>query len=158
MHNLLNAASMQYRRAFFLSRDLDANGDPDSGSSGRVADSMAERIVDCIFFKDETDIGENTEGSEEFQKSFETRFPRTKDGQSLADFKLYGRIFKHPCSFMVYSQTFQNLPSRVKQAVLTQMRKALAGNDPRITWLKSSECTKIEAILVETLPGWSGAR
>lgn len=154
MHNLLNAASMQYRRALFLSRILDPNCDPDTGSSGRVADGMAERIVDCIFFKDEADIGDNTAGSEEFQKSFESRFPRTKDGQSLADFKLYEHIFKHRCSYMVYSPVFQNLPSRVKQAVLSKMRKALAGNDTGVTWLKASECKKIEVILAETLPGW----
>jgi hypothetical protein len=154
MHNLFNTASMHYRRAFYLSRVLDTNGDPDAGSAGRVADGMAEKIVDCIFFKDEADLGENTDGNSEFQKIFESRYPRTKDGQSLADFKLYERIFKHPCSYMVYSPTFQNLPTRVKHAVITKMRNALAGNDPKITWLKPSECRKIDAILTETLPNW----
>jgi hypothetical protein len=154
MHNLLTAASMQYRCAIFLSRLLDPNAGPDSGSAGQVADSMADKIVDCLFFKDEADPGEGIEGGEDFQKSFEARFPRTRDGRSLADFKLYGRMFKHRCSYMVYSAAFRDLPPPVKRLVLEKMHLALAGNDPKYGWLKTSDTQKIAGILAETLPGW----
>ena len=155
-HNLLNAASMQYRRALFLSRVLDPDAKPDSGSAGLVADSMADKIVDCLFFKNEVDPGEGIEGGEDFQKSFEGTFPKTKDGHSLADFKLYGRIFKHRCSYMIYSDAFRDLPAEVNRRVLEKMRLALSGNNPACDWLKSSEKVKIEEILAETLPGWNG--
>ena len=154
MHNLLNAASMQYRRAIFLSRLLDPDADPDSGSAGKVADSMADKIVDCLFFKNEADPGEGIEGGEDFQKSFEARFPKTKDGHSLADFKLYGRIFKHRCSYMVYSEAFRNLPAEVKRLVLKKMRSALSGNEPQYGWLKATEKSRIGEILADTLPDW----
>jgi hypothetical protein len=52
MHNLLTAASLQYRRTHFLGRALDPAADPDEGSAGRVADGMAERIVACMLFQD----------------------------------------------------------------------------------------------------------
>ncbi|MEY3897281.1 MAG: hypothetical protein RLZZ214_2802, partial [Verrucomicrobiota bacterium] len=156
MHNLLTAASMQYRRAIFLSRLLDPNAGPDAGSAGQVAESVADKIVDCLFFKNEADPGEGIEGGEDFQKSFEARFPKTKDGRSLADFKLYNHIFKHRCSYMVYSEAFRNLPAPVKQLVIRKMRSALTGNDSAYDWIKVSEKQKIDAILAETLPEWNG--
>jgi hypothetical protein len=155
MHNLLTAASMQYRRAIFLSRLLDPSASPDAGSAGQVADSMADKIVDCLFFKGEADPGEDIEGGEDFQKSFEARFPKTKDGRSLADFKLYNHIFKHRCSYMVYSDAFRHLAAPVKQLVIRKMRSALTGNDSAYDWIKASEKRRIEAILSETLPGWN---
>jgi hypothetical protein len=42
----------------------------------------------------------------------------------------------------------------VKELVFGKMRKALAGEDERIDWLSGSERKKINAILIETLPGW----
>lgn len=154
MHSLLNSASLQYQRARYLSRALDPAADPDQGSAGRVADGMADKIVACLFFKDEADPGEGIEGGDDFQKAFTARFPRTSNGQSLADFQLYSRIFKNRCSYMVYSAAFRDLPPRVKAAVITRMRAALAGRDPAYDWLKASERKRIAAILEETLPDW----
>ncbi|MES2920518.1 MAG: hypothetical protein V4819_03175 [Verrucomicrobiota bacterium] len=154
MHNLLNAATLQYSRAAYLTRALDPQADPDAGSAGRVADGMAEKIVECLFFKDEADPGEGIEGGEEFQKMFESRYPRTRDGESLADFQLNNRIFKRRCSFMVYSSAFRNLPARVKSAVFAKMQAALSGEDPAFGWLKAPERKRIAAILAETLPDW----
>ena len=155
MHNLLNAASLNYRRSRHFSEIIDPGPDPDSGSAGSVADSWAKSITECIFFKDEADLDEGVEGDPAFQKAFAARFPATKDGKSLVDFRLYGRIFKHRCSYMVYSDAFRNLPAGVKSRVFARMRAALAGEDPDIGWLSSSERKKISAILEETLPGWN---
>ena len=56
-----------------------------------MADGAAEKIVASLFFKDEAEPGEGIEGNEDFQKAFAARYPRTADGQSLADFQLYDR-------------------------------------------------------------------
>jgi hypothetical protein len=154
MHNLLTAASMQYRRAHYLSMILDPDAKPDAGSAGLVADNMADKIVDCLLFKNEADPGEGIEGGEDFQRSFVARFPKTKDGRSLADFKLYGRLFKHRCSYMVYSDAFRNLPVEVKLLVLKKMRSALSGNQQQYGWLKATEKSRIVEILAATLPDW----
>lgn len=154
MHNLLNAASLNYRRSRHFSEVIAPNSDPDEGSAGGVADSWAKTITECIFFKDEADLDEGVEGDPLFQKAFAARFPKTKDGKSLADFRLYGHIFKHRCSYMVYSDAFAALHPGVKKRVFAKMRAALAGDDPDIDWLSSSERKKITAILEETLPRW----
>ena len=155
MHTLLNAATLNYRRSRHFAEIIGLNTDPDKSSAGKVADSWAEKITDCIFFKDEADLGEGVEGNAAFQNSFIARFPKTAAGDSLADFRLYGRIFKHRCSFMVYSDAFKNLPPTVKALVLGKMRKALAGDDARVDWLVASERKRIVVILSETLPGWN---
>ncbi len=154
MHNLLNAAAMQYRRAKFISQAIDPSADPDQGSAGRVADGAAAKIVECIFFKDEAEPGEDLVGGDEFQKSFTARFPKTKEGDSLAEFHLYSRIFKNRCSYMIYSQAFKVLPPRVKDSVFKQMKAVLAGEDSSFEYLKESERKRISAILKETVEGW----
>ncbi len=154
MHTLLNAASLNYRRSRHFSEIIDPGSDPDEGSAGKVAESWAEKITDCIFFRDEADLGEGVEGDAAFQNAFLARYPKTADGDSLADFRLYGRIFKHRCSYMVYSDAFVRLPPAVKDLVLENMRKAVAGESERINWLSESERNRIDLILAETLPGW----
>ncbi len=155
MHNLLNAASLNYRRSRHFSEIIDPGSDPDKGSAGGVADSWAKSITECLFYKDEVDLGEGVEGDPAFQKTFAARFPKTADGKSLADFRLYGHIFKHRCSYMVYSDAFTALPPSVKTRVFAKMRTALAGEDSEIDWLSASERKKIAAILDETLTGWN---
>jgi hypothetical protein len=154
MHNLLTAAAMRYRRAFHLGRAADSQGNPDEGAAGRVADGMADDIVNCLFFKDEADPGEDTEGAVAFQKAFAKEIPRTADGRSLVDFRLYQRLFKYRCSYMVYSDAFKEMPPRVRKAVQDRMKRTLAGKNPAVDWLSASERKRISAILAETLPGW----
>lgn len=154
MHTLLNAASLNYRRSRHFSEIIDPDSDPNDGSAGLVAESWADKITDYIFYKDEADLGEGVDGDEAFQNAFVERYPKTEDGDSLADFRLYGRIFKRRCSFMVYSDAFKGLPPTVKALVFSKMRAALDGENERIDWLSGSERKRIDGILTETLPGW----
>jgi hypothetical protein len=102
-------------------------------------------------------LGDNgIEGDPAFQEAFTRRFPKTKEGRSLADFQLNDRLFKHRCSYMIYSKTFDCLPPRVKSAVIARLHTVLEsepapGNHPAI---KASERRKISSILEQTLPAW----
>lgn len=155
VHNLLTAAGVNYRRARFLAQAVDPQADPDAGQAGRIADSAAEKLVDAILFRNEADLGEGLEGDGEFQREYLAQFPKSSSGRSLADFRLYGRIFKQRCSCMVYSSAFEHLPLRVKRAVMVRLKAALSDGDQEIApHLKSSEKRKIREILEETLPAW----
>ncbi len=153
-HALINAASLNYRRAYHFMKTVNPDGDPEAGSAGRVADSWAKKITDCFFFKDEADLGDGVEGSVAFQKAFLARYPKTEDGDSLAELRLYGRLFKNRCSYMVYSDAFAGLPEAVKKKVLARMKRVLAGDDPEVDWISGSERKRISIILEETLDGW----
>lgn len=156
MHNLLTAASLNYRRAWHMGRAIDPEGDPDAGAAGRVADGMADKINACLFFRDEAPLGEGIEGGEGFQRAYLALHPKSSTGESLADFQLYGRLFKNRCSTMVYSEAFRVLPDRVKRAVYDRMRQVLLGDEPPepYAYLKASERKRIVRILDDTHPGW----
>lgn len=154
MHTLMNAAAMNYRRALHFMEAINPGSDPNSGSAGQVAESWADKIVECMFFKNEADPGEGIAGNPGFQKAFFNQFPKTEEGDSLAEFRLYGRVFKNRCSFMVYSEAFQGLPVTVKAKVVARMRNVLDGTDPEIDWIAGSERKRISQILEETLEGW----
>ncbi|GAA5124361.1 hypothetical protein JIN84_12570 [Luteolibacter yonseiensis] len=151
-HNLLTAASMNYRRAEHLSKSVNPEADPDQGVAGRVADQAAKKIVDCFLFTGETGQGEDgVEGDEEFQQQFAAAIPRTAAGDSLADFQLNTRLFKYHCSYMVYSEAFRSLPDAVKTRVISRLQKVFlsttANTHPEI---KIPERQRIARILDET--------
>ena len=157
VHNTMAAAAVNYRRMRWLQQSLDPAADPDAGSAGRYADEAAARIVKLLLFDNEAELGEDgIAGNPAYQDAFVRRFPKTKDGRSLADFNLYDRLFKHRCSYMIYSAAFRALPERIRSAALGQLHEILTseptpGNHPDI---KASSRRRIASILSETLPGW----
>jgi len=152
-HNLLTAASMNYRRAYYLGKAMDPQGDPDQGSADRLADYAAAKIVQWFLFAGEADQGEDgVEGNDEFQRQFEASVPHAEDGASLADFQLNGRIFKHRCSYMIYSEAFRSLPVAVKKRVIAGLRKVLEApaDDDAYPDMKLPERRKTAGILHDT--------
>lgn len=152
-HNLLTAASMNYRRAFYLAKAVDPAADPDLGAAGRVASQAAEQIVNWFLFNGEADQGaDGVEGDEEFQRQFTAAIPRTAAGDSLADFQLNTRLFKNRCSYMIYSEAFRSLPDAVKTKVLVNLRKIFtsAAVDDEHPEIKVPERRRIARILDET--------
>lgn len=157
MHNLINAAAMNYRRSVYFMQTLNPDADATQGSAGDIADSGAKDIVDYLFFKDEADLGDGVEGDAGFQQAFVKRFPKCKDGESLAEFRLYGRIFKNRCSYMVYSEAFKGMPLGLKERVIARMKRVIAGEEEGFEYLNKSELKRIDNILDETLAGWKKA-
>lgn len=152
-HNLLTAATMNYKRTYFLSKAIDPDADPDSGSAGRVADQAARKIVEWFLFKGEAAIGDDgIQGDETFQKQFAALIPRTPEGMSLADFQLNSRLFKNRCSFMIYSEAFAGLPDSVKSRVLQGLKKVLDADviDDEYPDMKLSERRRTAKILDDT--------
>ncbi len=152
-HNLLTAASMNYRRAVYLAKAVDPDADPDQGVAGRVAEQAAEQIVEWFLFTGEAGQGEDgVEGNEEFQKQFAAAIPRTAAGDSLADFQLNTRLFKNRCSYMIYSEAFVALPDAVKNRVIGRLRKIMesATADDAHPEIKVPERQRIARILDET--------
>ena len=152
-HNLLTAASMNYRRAYYLGKAMSPEGNPDDGAAGRLADSAAAQIVDWFLFTGEADQGaDGVEGDEGFQKQFTASIPHTAGGESLGDFQLNGRLFKNRCSYMIYSEAFRLLPDAVKSRVITGLRKIIESptTDDAHADMKLPERHRIARILDET--------
>lgn len=152
-HNLLNSATLHYKRAYYLSKSIDPAGDPDKGSAGRVAVQSAQRIVEWFLFKGETTLGEDgVDGSEAFQQQFAAQIPQSKSGDSLADFQLNTRLFKNRCSYMIYSQAFRSMPPTIQQHVRDGLKKVLDAPNTNDDFpdMKLSERRRVATILRET--------
>ena len=155
--NQLQAASFQFQRFLWLRQTLDSNVRATDATSREHLTHAARPIVDLLFFKDEAPLGpDGIEGSVAFQRAYIKRFPKSSDGRSLADFRLYERLFKYPCSTMVYSEAFDHLPKPLRQEVIRQMHEVLTSepspeNHPQ---LSASTRKKIQRILKDTLEGW----
>jgi hypothetical protein len=92
------------------------------------------------------------EGSDAFTEAFKARGVKTGKGKSLRDFRLYGRIFKNRCSYMIHSMAFKGLPELVKERIFYHLRQEL--DKEAENHLSSREKTTLLGILEETVPGF----
>jgi hypothetical protein len=100
------------------------------------------------------------EGDATFKTDFVSNRRATADGVSLKDFDLQTRLFKHRCSYMIYSPVFSGLPREMKQRVYRRVKEALSAEVPdrEFAYLPASEKKAIREILKVTLTdlpeGW----
>ncbi len=154
-HNLMTKAKMGYQRALYFQKSYSEGEDLNSreGMSWKTADSSAKEIVKAFLFTDEIDPGgDGVEGAKAFADAFEGRGLKTEKGKSLRDFRLYGRIFKNRCSYMIHSKAFQGMPAIVKARVFHHLRLGLS--DDVENHLSSREKKAIRGILIETVPSF----
>lgn len=155
--NRINAASLQFKRFLWLRQTLDATASVEDASTREHLQHAAKPILDSLFFADEASLGKDgIEGNPDFQKTFTKRYPKCRDGRSLADFQLNTRLFKYPCSYMVYSEAFSHMPQPLKMEVMRQMKQVLTTkvgdhNQPQVS---VSARVKILHILEDTLENW----
>ncbi len=159
MHNLLTAARMNHQRYQWLRQSLHPGADTSDPDSQQHMQYAARQIVDALLFTDEAPLGaDGISGDPAYQTAFTKRYPRSRDGRSLADFRLYDRLFKYPCSTMIYAPAFQALPDPLRKLVLTQLKQALecAPSPDHHPHIPASTRSKILSILADTLPEWPG--
>lgn len=160
VQNVLTKANHAALRAMHMQTSLQKElGEPvlatPTGTARRIIDHSAEDVVEALLFKDEAALPEGgIEGDPAFQTAFAKNTPQSSNGRSLKDFQLLNRLFKHRCSYMIYSLTFQHLTPPLKQAVLARLGQVLEGLDPtgKFAYLGDTERKHIRRILAETLP------
>ena len=128
MHNLLARAALQTRLALHeeeeFNRELGTPGRRLDSTRRRIA-SAGDAVVRYLLFCGETKLTGKLEGASSFTKEFSDQGPRDTQGRSLRDFDLGTRLFKYPCSYLIYSKAFDGLPSAVKDYVLQRLWKVL---------------------------------
>jgi hypothetical protein len=157
MHNRLTQGSgvvhEQYERSEALAEYLEEPFEPSKNETlQRVIESNAGRIVRQMLFCNEVELTEPVAGTELFLEQFRANRKEDAEGRSLKDFDLETRIFKHRCSYMVYSQAFAMMHPMLKDAVVTKLREVLAGQGDESIYghLDANERQVIATILTET--------
>jgi len=94
-------------------------------------------------------------GDSGFAAEFAARGPRDPKGRSLRDFDLRSRIFKYPCSYLIYNEAFDSLPVQAKEYVYHRLFEVLTGRDqsPAFAKLPSDTRRAVYEILLATKPG-----
>ena len=167
-HNVITRASFDARTALHreaaLNREL---GEPEGHrwpSTDTVLDAAATALVECFLFCDEPRLEAPLAGTSGFTEEFAAAGPRDPQGRSLREFDLQARLFRHPCSFLIYSASFDALPEELRSRFWARMEAALADTRPqgRFAHLSAADRAAIRGILAATKPGapaaWQGKR
>lgn len=159
VHNQLTAANFSgrvtERDADVMNRALDRPREFESDSTQRRYDSAAEKVVESLLMVDEHQFSDPIAGTNTFAADFSAQGPFDSQGRSLRQFDLKRRLFRYPCSFLIYSDAFDGLPGRVREQVYQRLWEILTGGDqsPQFAHLTPVDRHAILEILRETKEG-----
>ena len=158
-HNLLTRVNFQTREALYsetrLNKDLgEPNGHRWESTTTRIKNAC-DALVKYLLFCGEAPLNAKLAGTSTFATDFSARGPRDSHGRSLRDFDLERRMFRYPCSYLIYSRSFDELPGEAKALVLERLWEVLSGKDksPEFSHLSADDRTAIFEIIRETKPG-----
>src|SRR5207302_8884790 len=116
--------------------------------------NAGEPLLKYLLFSGETGLTDRVRGTSGFAEEFCQRGPRDSRGRSLRDFDLQRRLFKYPCSYLIYSAAFDSLPGPVKDYVLHRLWEVLNGKDTSAEFahLTTADRRAMLEILVTTKP------
>ncbi|MGY8643769.1 MAG: hypothetical protein ACKVJU_22080 [Verrucomicrobiales bacterium] len=160
VHNALTQGNVVARQTLYRHAEMRKAFNEDVGkelseTNQKILDGQATKIVRALFSADEFHMGnDGIEGSLEFQKAFTKGALKDDEHRSLRDLRLFDRVFKCRCSYLIYSDVFAHLPDELKSRVLTRIHGVLtnAAAWPDFDYLTSSECHRILNILESTYP------
>ncbi|APW59928.1 hypothetical protein [Paludisphaera borealis] len=168
MLNRLARAGLETRMALHYEREmnkaLDRPADEPSDSARSRIRGVGEDVVQYMLLRDEIQLTDRIEGTSTFAADFAARGPKDSKGRSLRDLDLQTRLFRHPCSYLIYTRAFNSLPGEVKDYVYRRLWDILNGrgngkDDPQ---LASADREAILEILRETKPDlpdyWKASR
>lgn len=158
VHNAITKANFETRRALHYEAGFnEALGKPASNrldSTTRRIENVGDKLVEALFLLEEPQLTAPITGSSNFTAEFSQRGPRDAHGRSLRDFDLQTRLFKYPCSYLIYTTAFDHLPQEVKTYVTHKMREVLLSDDPQdeFSHISLDDRRAIFEILNETKP------
>jgi hypothetical protein len=108
-----------------------------------------------MLFVDEASIRSSIKGSSQFAAVFSGRGPRDQKGRSLYQLDLESRLMRYPCSYLIYSDQFDQLPAEAKSAIARRLWTVLSGAyaGAKYRHLSGNDRAAIIEILRETKPG-----
>lgn len=163
MHNLITLTNYQTRLALHAlgqaSTDATVTLDDLPEKQRQQITGPAEQLLRYLLFSKETALGgldgSSIVASSEFAQEFQATGIRDSNNRSLRDFDLSNRIFRYPCSYLIYSSAFDALPEPAGGYVYRRLLEVLTGEDqsPDFAHLSQLDRQAILSILLETKKG-----
>jgi hypothetical protein len=117
--------------------------------------NISESFLKYLLFTEEAPLTAAIKGPSGFTKDFSAQGPRDKQNRSLRDFDLQTRLFKYPCSYLIYSEAFGNLPEPIRKHLYQRLWDILTAKDTNLEFGRLTPETRrdILEILCDTKPG-----
>jgi hypothetical protein len=158
MHNLITRATYETKQALHyqevMNRVLERDENHISDTTLRRIKSSGEQLLKHMLFSKEFELTSPVSSSSRFTAEFEGIGRRDRQGRSLRDFDLQKRLFKFPCSFLIYSSSYDRMPTQILDYVETRLVEVLSGQDDseEFAHLSATDREAILGILRETKP------
>jgi hypothetical protein len=159
MQNLITRVGYETRMALesqtAMNQALKRPADEVSDSTIRRINGAAEELITYMLFADEALIDDRITGSSSFASEFSGHGPKDRRGRSLRQFDLTRRMFQYPCSYLIYSEAFDNLPEPARKRIYQRLWEVLTDRDrsPAFARLSSADRRAVLEILLDTKKG-----
>ncbi|MBS1872551.1 MAG: hypothetical protein JSU00_05010 [Acidobacteria bacterium] len=156
MLNLLTRVGWETRLALAdqqaINRALGEPADTLGDSTRRRIDNAVEELVKYLLFAEEAPLESPIAGAADFAAAFQSQGPRDRQGRSLRDLDMTTRMFRHPCSYLIYSEAFDSLPPAALDRIYHRLHEILTGADRSATYkrLTSADRKAVLEILLDT--------
>ncbi len=159
VHNRITKASYATRQALayeeMMNRVLENPPGTRLESTTRRIQSAGDKLVEALLFVGEAPLTEPVRGTSGFAQRFAQAGPHDSKGRSLRDLDLRRRLLRYPCSYLIYSDAFERLPSQMHDYVWKRLGEILSGGDTsdKFAHLSAADRRAIREILSETKRG-----
>lgn len=142
MHNYFTRLSFEARRMQAMYGHI------------RYLKNPVEALLRYLLFVEEAPLPAPIPPSPGFEEPFCKSAHRDSKGRSLRDFDLKTRLFKYPCSFLIESESFRELPPVLRELLLRRLWEILTGQDQSAAFaaLDPEPRRAVLEILREVLP------
>jgi hypothetical protein len=162
MENLITRVGWETRMALYENAAINRSlGEPEGqlrDSAAHRIDSAVEEMLKYMLFSEETKLAAPVQGTSGFAAEFQSAGPRDSKGRSLRDFDMKTRMFRYPCSYLIYTEAFDSVPPAAKDRLYRRLREVLTGRDtsPPFARLAAGDRKAILEILLDTKKGLPG--
>src|ERR1019366_3284642 len=153
LHDLISRVNWETRLALHeqasMNQALGVPADTWSDSTRLRIYNAVETQLCYMLFCDETRLEAPVRGTSPFTREFAAAGPKDSTGRCLKDLDLNGRMFRYPCSFLIYSEAFDALPKPALDYFYRRLWDVLTGKekDDAFATLTTSDREAILSIL-----------
>lgn len=120
----------------------------------RYLKNQVNGFLRYLLFAEEARLTAPISGDPRYVADFTAPSRRDSRGRSLRDLDLQTRLFKYPCSYLIYSDAFDQMPTAMRDHLLQRLYDILSGkdSDPQFAALGAADRQAVLEILRETKP------
>ena len=159
MTNLITRVGFEARLALYENEAINKAFGRKTGEIGeavtRRVNSAADELVEYMLFAEEAPLTDPVQGISGFTEAFGRGAPRDRHGRSLRDLDLKTRLLRYPCSYLIYSEAFDEMPAIARDRVYLRLWEVLSNRDasPKFARLSKTDRKAILEILLATKKG-----